>query len=180
MKKNELNEIVKNIFEEKLASRGGTYNIGSTDNKGYAVVDANKKKMYFHIDLPFKKFENKLLVGDNWAAEIQEVVDKIAKAMGHNSSNTTVKHYIDSNVLVEFFNRFNIEPPKIISNMIVTAALKMAANDDDEYINVTSDPGVSKNELEFNDWMETLDPEIIETEGTDVNGDVDSEEQFFI
>jgi len=70
---------MKNVFEEKLAGRGGSYNIGSTDNKGYAVIDANKKKMYFHIDLSFKKFENKLLASKNWAGDIQEVVDKIEK-----------------------------------------------------------------------------------------------------
>lgn len=110
----------------------------------------------------------------------KKIVDSIAKLLGHNNSNTTVKHYIDTSVLQSFFNKFKIEPPKVVANLVVANVNQILKLAESDYVRVVSDKTVTDDELKFNDWMETLSPKIMERDAIDIKGKVDSEEQYFI
>jgi DNA topoisomerase-1 len=86
-------------------------------------------------------------------------VDSIAEKMGHTSSNTTVKHYIDSNILLGFFSKYKVEPPKILAKVasifrsFFASGRVVATND---FFDMTP------SEEAFNLWMESLPPSILE------------------
>ena len=48
----------------------------------------------------------------------KKVLDEVAQKMGHTNSNTAPKHYIDAHVLIDFFKKHKIEPPKLVKNLL--------------------------------------------------------------
>lgn len=88
-------------------------------------------------------------------------MDSIAEKMGHTSSNTTVKHYIDSNILLSFFNKYKLEPPKILAKVASLVRRLIASKSQVFVLNEFFD--VSLSEDLFNNWMEGLPQTILES-----------------
>jgi len=109
-------------------------------------------------------------------------VDKIAKMMGHKNSGTTIKHYIDTTVLQEFFDRFKVEPPKVIANMTAVASLKNILKYGSEpFVEINSDHSITEEEEEFNNWLATLPEKILKLKAINMeNHEEDEEEKYFI
>jgi hypothetical protein len=95
--------------------------------------------------------------------------------MGHTSSNTTIKHYIDSNVLKDFFNRYSFEPPQAISNLMITANVNK-----EEFIEVISDKTLTQEERDFNSWQESLPSDMMESDEIEISGEENKEERYFL
>jgi len=91
-------------------------------------------------------------------------MDKIATRFGHTSSNTTVKHYIDTSVLQSFFNKYNIKPPKVIKSLEINALKYFLHKFAKENIQkVKSDFSlITPEEEKFNEWMVSLPEEVID------------------
>lgn len=125
-----------------------------------------------HIHTPPKPSQTKLL------DIFKEKMGKIAKLMGHTSLNTTVKHYIDSSVIMNFFDSLHLIPPPAISNLMAVAA-SLFKRADDTYIPVVSDYAITEKEEKFNDWMDTLPESVMKLEEIKIDGPVDEDDEDF-
>lgn len=88
-------------------------------------------------------------------------VDSIAKKMGHTSSNTTVKHYIDSNILLGFFAKHKVTPPKILAK--VASMIRNLFSSQAQVIVLNDFFDTTESEDTFNNWMESLPQSILES-----------------
>lgn len=74
----------------------------------------------YHATRMAKEGLNKIKPGNEETVKkkYKEVLDGVAKRMGHTNSNTAPKHYIDAHVLTDFFKKHKIEPPKLVKNLL--------------------------------------------------------------
>jgi len=75
----------------------------------------------YHATRLAKEELDKIKVGDKKESseiidEFNEAMDRVAEKLGHTTCNTTIKHYIDHEILDEFFKKHKVRPPKSIKN----------------------------------------------------------------
>ena len=95
----------------------------------------------------------------------QEKIQAIADKMGHKTMSTTIKHYIDSNILQDFFVKKGIAPPKSIKNLITAGIHIFNKTATIKNFTVSSLHTITPEDLEFKNYNETLPPSILELKG---------------
>ena len=193
-KKIVVDEKMARMMEDLVKGKREQDNIFSPSNKPKSYIRADKVNSYLKDDLKspvtihkFRTFHATRMAKEELEkavfeippkatpkrafAAFQKAINKASKALGHDNSNTTIKHYIDSTILLEFFNRYNVEPPKVIKGLIGSSRTAFEAEDDIEVThNIPEISDITDAETDFVNWMTSLPKEIMESEGIDFQG----------